>query len=66
MMTYEEKYYELREAVDRAYDNCYAHNTAENHVAYIAAKQNYVNFCEEVLEKLMENNSDVLERLKNV
>jgi hypothetical protein len=60
----EEKYWELREAVDRAYDNCCAHNTAENHIIYIAAKQTYVNFCVEVLEKLMEENSDVLKRLK--
>ena len=29
----EEKYWELREAVERAYDRCYAHNTAENHIA---------------------------------
>ena len=60
----EEKYWELREAVERAYDRCYAHNTAENHIAYISAKQIFENFCVEVLEKLMEENSDVLKRLK--
>lgn len=60
----EEKYWELREAVERAYDRCYAHNTAENHIAYLSAKQIFENFCVEVLGKLMEENSDVLKRLK--
>lgn len=63
-MNYEEKYWELREAVERAYDKCYAHNTAENHITYISAKQIFENFCVEILEKLMEENSDVLARLK--
>ena len=40
----EEKYWELREAVERAYDKCYAHNTAENHIAYLSAKQIFENF----------------------
>ena len=62
----EEKYWELREAVKRAYDKCYAHNTAENHIAYISAKQIFENFCVDTLEKLMNENSDVLKRLKNV
>jgi hypothetical protein len=61
----EEKYWELREAVERAHDRCYAHNTAENHIAYISAKQIFENFCVEVLEKLMEENSDVLKCLKD-
>lgn len=60
----EEKYWELRENMERAYDRCYAHHTAENHIAYLSAKQIYENFCVEVLEKLMEENSDVLKRLK--
>ena len=60
----EEKYWELREAVERAYDRCYAHNTAENHIAYISAKQIFENFCVDTLGKLMEENSDVLKRLK--
>ena len=63
-MNYEEKYWELREAVERAYDKCYAHYTAENHIIYISAKQIFENFCVEILEKLMEENSDVLARLK--
>ena len=63
-MNYEEKYWELREAVERAYDKCYAHNTAGNHITYISAKQIFENFCVEILEKLMEENSDVLARLK--
>ena len=65
-MTVEEKYWELREAVERAYDKSCAHNTAENYIAYISAKQIFENFCVEILEKLMEENSDVLTRLKNI
>lgn len=60
----EEKYWELREAVDRAYDNCCAHNTTENYIIYFSAKRIYENFCVDVLEKLMEENFDVLKRLK--
>lgn len=60
----EEKYWELREAVERAYDRCYAHNTAENQIAYFSAKRIFENFCVDTLEKLMEENSDVLARLK--
>ena len=60
----EEKYWELRENVERAYDKCCAHYTAENHIAYISAKQIYENFCVEVLERLMEENSDILAQLK--
>ena len=63
-MNYEEKYWELREAVERAYDKCYAYYTAENYIAYISAKQIFENFCVEILEKLMEENSDVLAHLK--
>ena len=60
----EEKYWELREAVERAYDRYYAHNRAENYIAYLSAKQIFENFCVEILEKLMDENSDVLTRLK--
>ena len=60
----EEKYWELREAVERAYDRYYAHNTMGNHIIYLSARRIYENFCVEVLEKLMEENSDVLMRLK--
>lgn len=63
-MNYEEKYWELREAVERAYDKCCAHNTATNHIAYISAKQIFENFCVEILEKLINENSNVLARLK--
>lgn len=63
-MNYEEKYWELREAVERAYDKCYSHHTANNYIAYLSAKQIFENFCVEILEKLMDENSDVLVRLK--
>lgn len=61
---YEEKYWELRKAVDRAYDKCCSYYTADNHIAYLSAKQIFENFCVGVLEKLIEENSDVLARLK--
>ena len=60
----EEKYWELREAMNRAYNRAWAHRTAENYVAYLSAKQIFENFCVEVLEKLMEENSEVLAHLK--
>ena len=63
-MNYEEKYWELREAVERAYDKCYSHHTAENYITYLSAKQIFENFCVETLEKLMDENSDILARLK--
>lgn len=66
MMTYEEKYYELREAVDRAWDEYNRTPNVTTDINYEDALCKYHNFCEEVLTKLMENNSDVLERLKNV
>lgn len=60
----EEKYWELREAMDRAHDKLCANYTAENYIAYLSAKQIFENFCVEILEKLMEENSDVLAHLK--
>ena len=65
-MTYEERYYELREAVDRAWDEYNREPNITTNINYDVAVNEFRDFCEEVLEKLMENNSDVLERLKNV
>lgn len=64
MMTYEEKYYELREAVDRAWDEYNRTPNVTTNINYDIALGEFRDFCEEVLEKLMEENSDVLARLK--
>ena len=63
-MNYEEKYWELREAVDRAYDKYCVCNSAHNQKKYIEARGRYETFCVAILEKLMEENSDVLARLR--
>lgn len=63
-MNYEEKYYELREAVDRAWDRYLCNPNVITDTNYENALCEYHNFCETVLEKLMEENSDVLARLK--
>ena len=60
----EEKYWELRERVDRTLDTFVANRTEENRVAHLMAMDEYEVFCVDVLEKLMEENSDVLARLK--
>ena len=61
----EEKYWELREAEDRAFDRYVATVSDEDRAKWIEAKEKFHLFCVELLEKLMEENSDVLMRLKN-
>lgn len=63
-MNYEEKYYELREAVDRAFDTFCKEVTMKNWEAYQVAEKRFAGYCIGILEKLMEENSDVLARLK--
>lgn len=63
-MNYEERYYELREAVDRAWDEYNREPNITTNINYGVAVNEFRDFCEEVLEKLMEENSDVLARLK--
>lgn len=64
-MTYEEKYFELLEKVDRAKDrlrqmpfSVWARDS------YQWAMDDFSELCVEILEKLMEENPDVLARLK--
>ena len=66
MNEYEQKYWELREEVDRAWDEYNRNPNITTNINHDVAVNEFRDFCEEVLEKLMENNSDVLERLKNV
>ena len=60
----EEKYWELREEKDRAFDKWFVSRKESDYVAFVIASQKFELFCVEVLEKLMEENSDVLARLK--
>ena len=60
----EEKYWELRENYDRAFDKWFASRKDWDYMVYIVAKNQYMDFCMEILEKLMEENSDILKNLK--
>jgi hypothetical protein len=64
-MTYEERYFELLEKVGRAKDRI-AQNpfSARAHENYQWVMDEFSELCVEILEKLMEENSDVLARLK--
>lgn len=55
----------MREAVDRTLDAFLGNRTEENRVAHLQAIDEYEAFCVDTLEKLMEENSDVLKRLKD-
>ena len=63
-MNYEEKYWELREALERAYDKYCICNSAHNEKEYIEARERYELCCVAILEKLMDENFDILARLK--
>ena len=60
----EEKYWELRENLDRAFDKYFASRSPWDFAKYEQAKDEFADFCMDVCEKLMEENSDVLKRLK--
>ena len=64
-MDYEAKYWELREACERAFDKWMANPRKEdNRQKYLVALSEYQDFCMDVLEMLMDENEDVLKRLK--
>ena len=60
----ENKYWELRENMERTHDKYVGKETAENYIAYLTAKGQYEDFCMRIVEKLMDENPDVLARLK--
>jgi hypothetical protein len=62
----EMKYRELQFEMDKAFDK-WSENPAnnENYIAYDVAKQKFMAYCVDTLAELMEENKDVLERLKN-
>lgn len=63
-MNYEKRYYELREEIDRKWDVYCADPCYLNEILHSYAVYDFNAFCVEVVEKLMEENSDVLARLK--
>lgn len=63
-MGYEEKYYELLDNRDRTFDNYFKNRTEYNKIAFNEADKEFGDFCMEILEKLLEENSDILKRLK--
>ena len=63
-MSYEEKYNELREALKVAFETYYNHPTPANKAEWKYAEQEFSNFCVICLEHLMEENADVLRRMK--
>lgn len=62
----EQKYWELREAMERAHDRLCANYTQTNKIKYMDARYEFQNFCTMILEQLMDKNSDVLANLKEV
>lgn len=62
-MNYEERYWELREAVERAEDEVVGGkpNSTERYNVALSA---YQDFCMDILEMLMDKNEDVLKNLK--
>ena len=48
----------------RAYDKWVGKETTENYVFYLTARGEYETFCVKILERLMDENSDVLANLK--
>lgn len=65
-MNYEVVYWELREVMERAHDQLCANYTQTNKIKYMDARCKFQNFCTKILEKLMDENSDILANLKNI
>lgn len=64
-MNYEARCWELREECERALDKWLADPRREdNYQKYLAAITAFQDFCMDVLEILMDENTDVLKNLK--
>ena len=61
----EEKYWELHEECERTFDRWMADKRESNLQAYKEALSIYQDFCMDVLERLMDENADILKNLKN-
>ena len=60
----EERYWELREQVERSFDKWMGNRTLANAEQHEKDIIEFMEFCTDVLNQLMEENSDVLKRLK--
>jgi hypothetical protein len=65
MIKMEEKYWELREECERAFDRWIGDGQQSSLLIYNRALSIYQDFCMDVLERLMDENADVLKRLKD-
>lgn len=61
----EERYWELREECERTFDRWIADKRDSNRQAYLKAFSIYQDFCMDVLERLVDENADVLKNLKD-
>ena len=61
----EERYWELREAVDRAWNEYNRNPNFTTNTNYDIAVNEFRDFCEKILEKLIDENADVLKNLKD-
>ena len=60
----EEKYWKLREEMNREHNQLRKKYTKENEIRYLRARRRFGTFCAQILEKLMEENSHILKNLK--
>lgn len=60
----EEKYWELREVMDRAWDEYMREPNPIAKIEYDSAYDEFADLCMKILEKLMEENVDILKGLK--
>lgn len=60
----EKRYWELREECERTFDRQMADKRESNLQAYLEAISTYQDFCMDIFEMLMDENSDVLKNLK--
>ena len=65
-MTMEERYYELRERMDRAWDSYQGTHRPEYYEGYEKALREFEGFCTDVLIAPMDENADILKNLKGV
>lgn len=61
----EERYWELRKECERAFDRWIADRQESSLQNYKNALSIYQDFCMDILECLMDENSEVLKTLKN-
>lgn len=61
----EERYWELREEIERTFDRWMVDGRESNYQAHLQAFSTYQDFCMDVLERLMDENANVLKNLKD-